>query len=361
MHFEIGHDDFDLGLLPSGAREAGTPAYDAAVTAYFQDEFAGLDGDVSVDIGPSSVRVTWGGTGSRQGLYDQSVDCLARGDLLGAVALLRALTAVEPGNAAAHYNLGMALSDTGRYQDAILHLLKVTYLDATNGNALVALGVALWRNGDPDGAQRRLEQAISLDYDNGYAHRNLAAILEQTGRSEEAIAYYRDAYRVLPQDQPTVYGLAHALDTYRNEAYQSEADELYTAAIALNPSSPIAELAKTARGQIAQRFMRKASGGIRMDAVMYCLGALEQFATMSPGQVQQVALEIAVTGQRGIEVNDSSVIYHLRALPGDFTGLQLMSYMFVAFRQVAPDADIDFDLSQEYTSALELFEQKSGR
>ncbi len=41
----------------------------------------------------------------------------------------RALVAVEPTNADAHYNLGMALSDLGDVDTAQLHLLKVIHLD----------------------------------------------------------------------------------------------------------------------------------------------------------------------------------------------------------------------------------------
>jgi len=39
-------------------------------------------------------------------------------------------------------------------------------------------------------------------------------------------------------------------------------------------------------------------------------------------------------------------------LPGEFTGLQLMSYIYVAFKQIAPEQDIEFDLSTEYEQAL---------
>lgn len=61
-------------------------------------------------------------------------------------------------------------------------------------------------------------------------------------------------------------------------------------------------------------------------------------------------------GQRGIDVNNPNTVYTLRTIPGEFTGLHLMSLMYVAFRQVFLLQDIGFDLSDEYAAALQLFE-----
>ena len=37
---------------------------------------------------------------------------------------------------------------------------------------------------------------------------------------------------------------------------------------------------------------------------MYCLGALEKFAKMPRMEMQQIAFEIAVKGQSGLDTND---------------------------------------------------------
>ncbi len=60
-------------------------------------------------------------------------------------------------------------------------------------------------------------------------------------------------------------------------------------------------------------------------------------------------------GRNGLDVNNPERKYRLHNLPGEFSGLQLVSYMYVAFQQVAPQEDIGFDLSQEYQQALKLF------
>jgi hypothetical protein len=96
------------------------------------------------------------------------------------------------------------------------------------------------------------------------------------------------------------------------------------------------------------------SGSLRMDAVMYCLAALQKFSEMTPDQVKNVGFEIATVGMNGINVNDPKSEYHLRTLPGTFTGLQLLCYEYVAFKQFAPEMDIGFDVSKEYEEAQKM-------
>lgn len=359
MAFEIGFDDFDLDLLPSTARHIGSNEFRTAVASYYQDEFAELGGHVSVDFAPDRIIVTWQPDAMETDLYAQAIGFLRRGDLRSAILPLRALVSVEPNNTNAHYNLGMALSDLGEFDTAQLHLLKVIRHEPENINALVALGVALYRAGNVTATRRRLEQALGLDSDNGYAHRNLAAILGNERQLNEAIAHLRMAYRVLPDDLQTVFGLANALDKSGNPELEEEADRLYIRAIELGPETPIGEMARQARSQIAQRTMRRNGSDVRPDAVMYCLGALQRFATMTPQEVQSVGYEIAVLGERGIDVNDSSRRYTLNTIPGEFSGLQLMSLMYVALKQVAPTLDIGFDLSEEYGAAKAMFGPKA--
>ena len=71
-------------------------------------------------------------------------------------------------------------------------------------------------------------------------------------------------------------------------------------------------------------------------------------------------VQVAVLGLKGINVNAPSIRYHLRSLPGDFSGLHLLCLQYVAFKQMMPDKDIGFDLSAEYRSAQALH-QVSGK
>ncbi len=90
---------------------------------------------------------------------------------------------------------------------------------------------------------------------------------------------------------------------------------------------------------------------------MYCLGALEMFEPMSADQVQKIGFEIAMLGTRGIDVNNPESRYTLKNLPGEFSGLHLLSIQYVAFKKIAPAQNIGFDLSAEYQAAIKLFKK----
>jgi hypothetical protein len=99
---------------------------------------------------------------------------------------------------------------------------------------------------------------------------------------------------------------------------------------------------------------------LRTDAVFYCLEALEKFEEMTPDEVQQVSFEIVLLGMNGLDVNDSTPKYRLRSLPGKFSGLHLLAIRCVGFKQTMPQADMGFDLAQEYEMAVSLHSQKMG-
>ncbi len=110
---------------------------------------------------------------------------------------------------------------------------------------------------------------------------------------------------------------------------------------------------------MAQKSFRSVTpSGIRLDAVMYCLGALEKFEIMPRDEVQQIGFEIALLGTRGIEVNDPAQKYTLRSLDGNFSGLHLVSLQYVAFKIIAPEQNIGFNLEDEYQAAEALFQKR---
>ena len=81
---------------------------------------------------------------------------------------------------------------------------------------------------------------------------------------------------------------------------------------------------------------------------------------MAPAEVQKIGYEIALLGMDGIDVNDPGKQYSLRSLAGEFTGLHLVCLEYVAFRQVAPEMDIGFDLAREYEMAQALYTERKG-
>lgn len=91
-------------------------------------------------------------------------------------------------------------------------------------------------------------------------------------------------------------------------------------------------------------------------AVWYMLSALKLYDTMPLEQVRAIALEVAITGQRGLDYADPAQKYTLRSLPGAFSGLQLMCLMYAGFKRIAPDQDVGMDLHEPFITAVELFE-----
>jgi len=87
-------------------------------------------------------------------------------------------------------------------------------------------------------------------------------------------------------------------------------------------------------------------------------GELERVEAMPRQEVQKIGFEIAILGQTGLDTNDSTQKYTLRSLPGRFSGLHLMSIMYVAFKIIVPDHDVGFDLSREYQAALALHKKQ---
>jgi hypothetical protein len=94
---------------------------------------------------------------------------------------------------------------------------------------------------------------------------------------------------------------------------------------------------------------------------MYCLGALERFGKMTHAEIQVIAFEIATLGTKGLDVNDPGRKYRLRSLFGEFSGLHLISLMYVGFQLIAPETSIGFDLHREYEAARRLYAASGHR
>ncbi len=86
---------------------------------------------------------------------------------------------------------------------------------------------------------------------------------------------------------------------------------------------------------------------------MYIMGALDTFDRIGSRKRQEVALEIALLGQRGLDINDSEQKYSLKTLPGKYSGLHLLALMYTAFKQIDPKMDSGADFSQEYAIATQ--------
>ena len=95
-----------------------------------------------------------------------------------------------------------------------------------------------------------------------------------------------------------------------------------------------------------------------IDTIMYCLAALENYQGLPPEKIQAVAYEIAMLGRGGLDIEDTDKKYILESLPGKFTAIQLMAYLYVGLKQTDPDLDPGVNLQDEYKTALEIFKNQ---
>jgi tetratricopeptide (TPR) repeat protein len=94
----------------------------------------------------------------------------------------------------------------------------------------------------------------------------------------------------------------------------------------------------------------------QMAVVMYCLSALQYFEDKDLSEIQKVGFEIAMLGRQGIDPSNNEKKYHLDSIPGkEFTGLQLLAYMYAAFQVIDPFLDTGMNFKKEYETAKEKF------
>jgi tetratricopeptide (TPR) repeat protein len=333
--------------------KAKKPKVRNIITDQVRSAFNNLDGVIqSLSVTDEKITLNWNADLSKANKLDKIAALLTEGNYLEGMLLLEFFRSESPDDADLLYNLGMAYSDQNKLPQAIEILSHLISMDPDHINGRVALGVAFLRSNKNEDGVRELNIATEKGPDNPWAHRNLGAGLTRLKRYSEAVEHLRIATELSPQDQQAWYGYGQALEA----AGRDGADAAYLQTIQIDEYSKIAELARTARSNIAQRSFRSAvPGSIRMDAVMYCLGALERFDSMSMDQIQKIGFEIAMLGTRGIDVNNPESRYTLKTLSGEFSGLHLLSIQYVAFKKFAPTQDIGFDLSAEYQAAMKLF------
>jgi len=357
-NFTLELNEKTLFLFPEAIGKEKS-AFNNAITERIRSAFQHLDGVIqSLSVSERSIKITWQDDHKKQGYLNKIANILTKGNYADGILLLELFLSDEPENTDLLYNLGMAYSDQNNWERAIELLTKLVTKEPGHINGRVAMGVALLRAGKTNEGISEFEIAVKHDPENRWAQRNLGAGLMRLHRYPEAAEHLRLATEIDPDDQPSWYGYGQALDALEKG---KETDNAYLKTIEIDEFSEIAELARQARSKLASKSFRSTMPGVeRMDAVMYCLSALEKFANMPSDQVQKIGFEIAILGTRGLDINDSTQKYTLRSMPGKFSGLHLLCFEYVAFKQITPGKDIGFDLSSEYSTALTLFDKRPG-
>jgi Flp pilus assembly protein TadD len=169
LKLKLPAQQFDVSLLPVDARQTGTAAFDDSATIYLNREFDRFGGSASIRVENGMIEVDWTTEREPADALPQIIDQLKRGKYAAAITLLRLFSSLLPNDANLLYNLGMALSDSGKLKEAISDLRRAVTIAPDFTNARVALGIALGRHGESEDAMRVLDEAVAGDRQNAWA------------------------------------------------------------------------------------------------------------------------------------------------------------------------------------------------
>ena len=128
--------------------------------------------------------------------FDRAWDLAEKGQPDAAIGEWKEALKLDPGDAKAHNNLGIALIRERRFDEAVTELQRALEINPEYGEAHNNLGVALQQKGRVDEAVAHFQKAIELDAGYAHAYFNLGDALYSRGRILEALAQWRQGLRL---------------------------------------------------------------------------------------------------------------------------------------------------------------------
>ena len=141
--------------------------------------------------------------------------------------------AVTPPNLLIEHNLGLAMGDSGRYNEAAVHFERALQMDPTFYDALVALGATREFQGRLPEAIQYFQAAIHSQPDTPKAHVQLAHALWKQNDHQAALEEMRRASQLAPEDEDIRADFGIALELVDR---LPEAIEQFREALRMNPS-----------------------------------------------------------------------------------------------------------------------------
>jgi Tfp pilus assembly protein PilF len=140
----------------------------------------------------------------------------------------------------AHVQLGVALRNKGRLEEAAVHFARAIELKPEAADPHVELGLTLTAQGKMEPAVAQYVEAIRLQPGQADAHNNLGALLTEQGKFDEAIRELREAVRISPDFEGAHVNLGLAFIKADRPA---ESIPEFREALRLNPNDAIAKRA----------------------------------------------------------------------------------------------------------------------
>ena len=223
------------------------------------------------------------------------ISLLKQGRYPNALELFQNLNHQYPDNTDLLYNFGIHLNELRDFIGAVRVLERLVFIDPEYEYAKVALGYAYININKKEEAIQILEEARQSDPDNLFLLQNLGAAYAKTKQFEPALEVFTKAALIEPKSRPIHFAIAQVLcsldrhpeaSTHLRIITDEGIDDLFD------------ELAKDLEREIAS--ISFSQDGLRMDAVQYCLSALEYYNTLSFTEIQAITFEIAMVGSEGL-------------------------------------------------------------
>jgi tetratricopeptide (TPR) repeat protein len=127
------------------------------------------------------------------------------------VSLLSYTHAVTADSYLVHNNLGSALNELGKYDEAIVHYMEALRIKPNFAEPYYNLGIALARQGKLNEAISHYTEALRIEPGYAEAHNNLGDVLRQQERYDEAISHFSRALQLKPDYPKALSNLGIAL------------------------------------------------------------------------------------------------------------------------------------------------------
>jgi Flp pilus assembly protein TadD len=159
------------------------------------DRLRPIAAGIAVAMVAALATLTW----QRSGVFRSTVD------------LMQDSLATNPDSWTAHTNLGAALANLGRPQEAASHYAEALRLRPTSAEAHNNLGNTLFQLGRPQEAIPHYQESLRIKPDVAGVHSNLGIALGMTGRPQEAASHFREVVRLMPTSAEAHNNLGQAL------------------------------------------------------------------------------------------------------------------------------------------------------
>jgi tetratricopeptide (TPR) repeat protein len=221
------------GRRQQGASSVGASANEAA--AIFRRALALHHGDRLTEAEAAYRKVLEIEPDHFESLHLIGVICHQRGDHTAAVRQIDAALKVNPQNAAAHSNRGLALQELGRFEEARASFERALAIEADDADVLMSRGLALAALGRHGEAVTSYDRALAISPDHVNALTNRGSALQALNRPVEALASHERALAISPDHPEALANRGIVLHALKRD---TEALASLDRALAVRPHHP---------------------------------------------------------------------------------------------------------------------------